>query len=1132
MRSFQKEEFFIFYSSIHCFFFLFFLLYPSSLDSRFSFFLRFCGIDYDRSTSSAFLVNAQLQNLYLQVIAGTGVGGYNGDNQPATSAQLKFTVLGGVYGDRNGTLFVGDYGNYRLRKIDLQGIIITIVGTGTVGTSGGSGAGTSVDIGNLWFITGDTMGSYLYFSDDRFIWKYQISNGFLSRYAGAIPFSQSYDGDGQQATTALFYYPRGVSLSTMGLLYTSDRSNNRVRVIATDGIITTFAGSGPNGVAGSFGGDGGPAVSTNCKLYYPNGVYADTIGNVFIADTYNVRIRKVDASGIIRTFAGGGSGGGDGGQATSVTFSSDVFDVKGDRLGNIYISDICKIRMVNTVGIISTIAGTGTCGTTMTFSPATFSAIQTVYSLWVNSNFNIYFAESPGLIHKTVAVAFPTSQPSCLPSTQPSSQPSTQPTTHPTLFVNPQLQNLYLQVVAGTGVGGYNGDNQPATGAQLRSNGIYGDRNGTLFVGDSSHRLRKIDLQGIITTIAGTGASGTSGGSGAGTSIDIGDPWFITGDTMGSYLYFSDSRFIWKYQISNGFLSRYAGAIPWAAGYSGDGQQATTSLIYSPRGVWLSTMGLLYFSDGNNNRIRVVALDGIITTFAGSGPNNGAAGSYGGDDGPATSANCKLNGPFGVYADTIGNVFIADTNNVRIRKVDSSGIIRTFAGGGLGGDGGQATSAILTGNVFDVKGDRLGNIYISDNCKIRMVNTMGIISTIAGTGTCGSTMTFSPATSSAIQTVYSLWVNSNFTVYFAESPGLIHKTVAVAFPTSQPSCLPSTQPSSQPTTQPTTHPTLFVNPQLQNLYLQVVAGTGVAGYNGDNQPATSTQLSIYGIYGDRNGTLFVGDYDNYRIRKMDMQGIITTIAGTGTVGTSGGSGSGTSVVIGYPWFITGDTMGSFLYFTDYYFIWKYQISNGFLSRYAGAIPLSNGYSGDGQQATTALFYSAHGISLSTMGLLYIADQRNNRVRVIATDGIITTFAGSGPNGAVGSFGGDGGPAVSTNCRLYYPTGVFADTIGNVFIADTYNYRVRKMDSSGIIRTFAGGGSGGDGAQASSASFSGNVYDVKGDRLGNIYFADICKIRMVSRLGIISTIAGTGTCGTTLTFSPVPLHLFKQFMVYG
>jgi hypothetical protein len=263
MKSFRKTDFSVCSYSIHCFFIVFFVLCPSFLDfTLFSFHV----LSYEWLRPVSFLVTAQQQNLYLQAVAGTGTSGYNGDNQPATSAQLNGGGAFGsgcVYEDSIGIIYIGDNGNYRLRKIDLQGIITSVAGSGSVVSSGTSGSGTSVGIGYPYSVTGDTMGTFLYFSDLYFVWKYQLSNGFLSRYAGASPFAGGYSGDGQQATNAVLYNPFGVSLSTMGLLYICDFNNYRIRVVAANGIITTFAGSGTYG----FGGDGG--FATNSQISSP-----------------------------------------------------------------------------------------------------------------------------------------------------------------------------------------------------------------------------------------------------------------------------------------------------------------------------------------------------------------------------------------------------------------------------------------------------------------------------------------------------------------------------------------------------------------------------------------------------------------------------------------------------------------------------------------------------------------------------------------------------------------------------------------------------------------------------------------------------------------------------------------------
>jgi hypothetical protein len=1110
MRSFKS---FTNYYSIHLFLFIFLLLSPSFWDwTGFTSLLQHIKVRWVTS-SSHFLVTSQQENLYLQVVAGTGASSFNGENLPATSAMLKLAP-GGVYGTPNGIIFIGDTGNHRIRMVDFQGIISRIVGTGAYGESGVPGTALTTDIADPYFITGDTGGSFLYFSDQKFIWKYEISNGLLTRYAGAIPRSLGYGGDNQQATTAVFWTPRGVSVATSGLLFIADTGNNRVRVIATNGIITTFAGSGPdNGATGDYGGDGGAATSTLCKMANPWSVYADSIGNVFIADNGNGRVRKVDSSGIIRTFAGGGAGG-DGGPATMASISG-LLDVKGDRLGNIYFANGCNIRMVNTAGIMDRIVGTGTCDTTLPFSPVSSAPINNVNALWIDTNLNIYFAESPGLIHRTLNVA--------LPSSQPSFQPSTQQTSNPT------IQQRWIRIIVGNGTFGYNGDERPATSALVHFNsagGLYRDSNGILYIGDyGNSRVRKVSLSGIIRTIVGTGTFGTTGISDqAGTSVSVGNPRFMVGDTLGDFLYFSDYSYIWKYRISDGNLIRYGGAAPYSAGFNGDGNQATLSQFSSPVGIWLATNGLLFIADNGNRRIRVIQTNGIVFTFAGSGLDG-----FDGDGGNATSTNCKMKPPYGVYSDTMGNVYIGDISNNRIRKVTAvSNIITTFAGGGAGtGDGEQATSVVLT-SVYDVKGDLYGNIFLADNCRIRMINTVGIINTIVGSSSCSSFTTMSsaslPALSTNIRRLLALWIGSMSDLYFCEYRGVIRTAFLPSSPSSQPSTqpssLPSTQPTCQPSIQPSSFPTSIPTSQPSHFrFLEIIAGNGTRGYNGDVRLAPTALLNFNGaagIYLDSTGVLFVGDYSNYRVRKISTNGIIRTIIGTGIFGTTGIDGHlGTTIAIATPRFITGDTMGNYLYISDYYYIWKFQRSSGNLTRYAGAIPYSPAYSGDLNQATSARFATPLGISLSTNGALFIADNGNHRIRVINLNGIINTYAGSG----VAGFAGDNGAATSTACKIDSPYGVYVDTQGKVFIADTGNNRVRKVEIAGIIFTIAGGGIGGDGGRASLASLSA-VWDVKGDKDGTIFLTDFCRIRMISSLGIIRTVVGTGNCLPTSSVVPL------------
>jgi len=330
-------------------------------------------------------------------------------------------------------------------------------------------------------------------------------------------------------------------------------------------IINTVAGSDTSG----YSGDGGAA--TSASLYAPSGVTGDSSGNLYIADTLNNRIRKVDVSGKISTVAGTGTGGymGDGVAATS-TWLNRPKGVAVDSSGNLYIADTWnnRIRKVDVSGEIST--------------------------------------------------------------------------------------------VAGTGYGSYSGDGGPATSAALNEPGAVAvDSSGNLYIADSSnHRIRKVDVSGKISTVAGTGVFGNSGDGGDAASAQISYPLGITVDG-GENLYFASENQIRKVDAS-GKISKVAGLDKY--GFSGDGGPAITSELFRPQGVAVDSSGNLYIADFLNYRIRKVDTSGKISTVAGTGRPN-----YSGDGGPATGAD--LSGPSGIAVDSSGNVYFADNNTHRVRKL-------------------------------------------------------------------------------------------------------------------------------------------------------------------------------------------------------------------------------------------------------------------------------------------------------------------------------------------------------------------------------------------------------------------------------------------------------------------------------
>ncbi len=286
--------------------------------------------------------------------------------------------------------------------------------------------------------------------------------------------------------------------------------------------------------------------------------------------------------------------------------------------------------------------------------------------------------------------------------------------------------------------------------------------------------------------------------------------------------------------------------------------------------------------------------------------------------------------------------------------------------------------------------------------------------------------------------------------------------------------------------------------------ITTVAGTGTNSYLGDGGPATNAALNYpTGVSFDGNGNLFIADAYNARIRKVDTNGVVTTVAGNGTSGYSGAGGVATNVTLYYPYGVAADGAGNF-FIADYgnNRIRKVD-TNGFLTTVAGNG--SNGYSGDGGPATNAMLGFPQYLTVDGAGNILISDYNNHRIRRVDTNGLITTVAGTGTNG----YSGDGGPA--TNAMMNYPMGVVVDRAGNLFISDYMNYRIRKVDTNGIITTVAGNGlSGrsGDGGMATNATIV-NVGAVTVDGMGNLYLAEpgFNTVLKVDTNGIITTVAG-------------------------
>lgn len=588
----------------------------------------------------------------VSVFAGIGYSTENPENlDHGPATSASLNEPTGLAIDAAGNIYIADTTNYLIRKVDTAGIITSVAG-----------------------------------------------NTDLCRN------STQPCGDGKLAVAAQLSYPAAVAVDAAGNLYIADSVDNRIRVVNTQSIpikiagvrigpndIRTIAGNGtPCASSVSLCGDGGAATAAN--LTNPLGVVVDSAGNIYISDSGDRRVRIVTPQGSISTYAGTGLpchnpalGCGDGGAATSANLSTP-WQISVDNSGNLYISDPPenRIRLVNSATkIISSVAGNGAMGFNGNGGPAIDSELNSPRGVWVDTFGNVTIGDSG---NQQVRVVTP---------------------------------DGFINLVAGKGSGG---DSGPATSAILAADhDVALDSAGNLYIADTANnRIRMVtpgNPPGNIYTVAGTGYAGNIGNSGPATSASLNTPYGLTVDGSGN-IYIADtlSLEIRLVTASTGIINLIAGngqkCVP--TNVCGDGGSALHATFSLPTKVALDNAGNIYIADSGANRIRMINSAGIISTIAGTGVRcaNPLAGSCG-DNGPATSA--LLNGPMSVAVDASGNVYIADTGDNRIRKIDSTGTITAYAFTGnnaFGPDKVDALSSSYNTPQY-ITLDPHGNMYVS-----------------------------------------------------------------------------------------------------------------------------------------------------------------------------------------------------------------------------------------------------------------------------------------------------------------------------------------------------------------------------------------------------------------------------------
>jgi len=694
----------------------------------------------------------------LNVVAGNGTLGYSGDGGPAISAALNGPES--VALDSTGNIFIADTNNSVIRVVNTQATAITVAGVviqpGTIQTVAGSG-------------------------------------------------TAGYSGDGNPATGADLADPFGVFVDSHGNIFIADTSNSAIReVVASTGNIQTVAGTGTACAnQSSFCADNGPA--TGAQLALPQGVFVDPLGNIFIADTFNSVIREVTVAngniqtvaGIYYTFADTCFFSGDGNLATGaqLCLPNSVFL---DGTGNIFIADtgnsvIREVTIAN--NNIQTVAGNNTPGYSGNGGSAIMAELNNPAGVFVDSAENIFIADTDNFAIREVTAG-------------------------------------NIQALAGNTTLAWSGDGGRATGAALNiPGGVFVDGTGNLFIADTyNSAIREVAVaSGNIQTVAGNGVSCATPTSGC-------------GDT---------------------------------------GLAASAQLNY-PGSVFVDGSGNIFIADTENSVIReIVAATGDIQTVAGTpGVTCTAANPGCGDNGPATSA--QLGSPYAVLLDGSGNIYIADTDNSEIRVVNTGtapitiagvvippGAIQTVAGNGTActdsssgcGDNGSAIKAELD-SPAGISLDAAGDIFIADtfNDAIREVSaSTGVIQTVAGTlGTRGYLGDNGPATSALLDTPYGVFVDSFGNIFVADTfNSAIREVVAV-----------------------------------NNNTIQTIAGNGTYGFSGDGASATSADLAHpLGVAGSSaggsGGSLFIADSENSRVRQLLSTVTVALVPASTTVPLGG-----------------------------------------------------------------------------------------------------------------------------------------------------------------------------------------------------------------------------------------------------
>ena len=1085
---------------------------------------------------------------------GSGSGGYTDGAQKSARFNAPHDVALGV-GEK--FLYVADYGNNRVRKIDLMQKTVSLL-AGSGGSSGTDGVGAQASIYRPIAI--DAAPGGIIVPTLRHKIRLITTGGLVTTLAGS--HAGYLDGPAAQAR---FNYPYGVAWGPGATVYVADHNNRRIRKIA-GGVVTTVAGNGQAGavdgpalsaairnpaglaivgdglifadfgshsirklsggkvttIAGSNGAKGfKDGFGSNARFYYPWGIAIDPAGNIFVGDRNNHRIRKLTPS--VKTCN----------DANPCT--ADVCDKKTAKCSNtpIKVGQACNDGNLCTNFEKCDKAGKCTTKTVKTCfdgNQCTKDVCDPVTAKCSNPQHTDSCNDGNGCTVGDVCEGG-----KCLAG------------------------KGILSTYAGTGLSGLpiNGDAKQAR--FYRPFGIATVAGGIVYVGDSSSNvIRKIDAKQQVTTFAGTISGFVDGAANQArfkypTGLDA---------TADGVVYVADTN---NHRIRRvgpgGWVTTWAGS--GTAGYL-DGPAAQAQFNY-PYGVAVDSTGAVFVADRSNNRVRRIDAKGVVATVAGSG-----SASY--LDGAASSA--AFNQPLGLVVAANGTIYVAEGKNSRIRAI-SKGIVSTIAGAGTGFQDGPGTSARFSGPHGIALGP-FGALYVADrgNHRIRRIDMKSAtrpVSTVAGTGTASDSD--GQAAKSKIYYPGAIAFNEHGELYVATYSSKIRKLVVGqkfcndVSPCTTDSCNAKTgkcafqalkagtkcndgsacttgdacdaagkcaskakscndgnictldwcdrftatchnDPADLPcddgskcTTGERCHEGKC---KVLRGWISTVAGTGQHGY-ADGKAKSAQFKTPAGIAFEKGGGMVIGDAGNNRIRRLH-NGVVSTVAGSGTKGYLDGPGA--SAQFNGPYALGLRSDGTIIVADTNNFRFRAVSTKGQVTTLAG----SGGKGFQDGFPTSAKIGTVQGMAVAPDGGIVYADSLNNRIRAVsAKDNSVTTLAGSG------NAGWQDGPVSSAAFRT--PRGV-ALAGASIFVADRGNHRIRRI-RAGLVTTVAGSGAAGSSdGKGPTASFN-QPSALALNKVGDLYVFDGSNfsLRVVEPDGTVRTLAGNKKSAIVDGFGP-------------